>query len=71
LGRTEYERFDAGNAGSHVRRLSLAALERLALEAERQGTQRAKVAMVVVKRRAAPDGRPVLVVMTAGARSRN
>jgi hypothetical protein len=50
----------------HVRTLSLAALERLSLEAERQGTQRAKVGLVVVRRRA---GRgvptPTLVVMTA------
>src|SRR5215470_17301785 len=50
----------------HVRRLSLAELERLAVEGERQGAQRAKVGLVVVKRRA---GRglptPVLVVMTA------
>lgn len=49
----------------HVRRLSLAALEALALEAERQGAERAKVGLVIVKR---PAGRgvetPRLVVVT-------
>ena len=50
----------------HVRRLALAELERLAVEAERQGAQRRKVGLVVVKRRAgrgAPT--PLLVAMTA------
>jgi hypothetical protein len=44
---------------------SLAALEALALEAERQGTQRNKVGLVVIKRRAG-RGRetPTLVVMS-------
>ena len=50
----------------HVRRLSLTELERLALEAGRQGTQRAKVGLVVVKRRAGHGTpTPTLVVMTA------
>lgn len=52
----------------HVRRLALAELERLAVEANRQGAQRRKVGLVVVKRRA---GRgvptPTLVVMTSAA----
>jgi hypothetical protein len=50
----------------HVRVLSLAALEALALEAERQGSQRQKLGLVCVKRRAG-HGRatPTLVVMTA------
>lgn len=42
-------RFPANQA---VRRLSLAALERLAQEAERQGAPRGKVGLVIVKRRA-------------------
>jgi hypothetical protein len=50
----------------HRRVCSLAELERLAQEAERQGTQRNKVGLVLAKRRA---GRgietPWLVVMTA------
>jgi hypothetical protein len=48
-----------------VARLSLAALEALALESERQGTQRNKVGIVVVKRRAG-RGRetPTLILMT-------
>lgn len=50
----------------HRRVCPLAELERLAQEAERQGTQRNKVGLVLVKRRA---GRgietPWLVVMTA------
>ncbi|HEX9710120.1 MAG TPA: hypothetical protein VGB42_09170, partial [Candidatus Thermoplasmatota archaeon] len=49
-----------------VRVLPFPALERLALEAERQGTQRRKIGLCVVKRRA---GRgvptPTLVVLTA------
>jgi hypothetical protein len=52
----------------HVCRLALAELERLAAEAERQGAQRRKVGLVVVKRRA---GRgvptPTLVVLKAAA----
>jgi hypothetical protein len=52
----------------HRRVCSLAELERLAQEAERQGTQRNKVGLVLAKRRA---GRgietPWLVVMTAAS----
>jgi len=52
----------------HVRVCALAQLERLAREAERQGTQKAKVGLVVVKRRAG-KGVPTtpLVVMTEAA----
>src|SRR5262245_41367757 len=48
-----------------VARCSLQALEALAREAERQGAQRHKIGLVVVKRRAG-QGRetPMLVVMT-------
>jgi hypothetical protein len=48
----------------HVKRLSLAELERLAVEAEREGRARGKAGVVVVKRRAG-SGRatPRLVVM--------
>jgi hypothetical protein len=51
-----------------VARLSLAALEALALEAERQGAQRQKVGLVLVKRRAG-RGRstPTLCVLTEAA----
>jgi hypothetical protein len=51
-----------------VSRLSLAALEALALEAERQGSQRQKVGLVLVKRRAG-RGRatPRLLVLTEAA----
>jgi hypothetical protein len=49
----------------HVRRLSLGALERLAVEAEREGAKRGKAGVVIVKRR---GGRgcptPRLVAMT-------
>lgn len=50
----------------HVKVCSLASLEALAVEAERQGVQKGKIGMVVVKRRAG-SGRPTrtLVVMTA------
>ena len=52
----------------NVKTLSLAALETLALEAERQGAQKNKVGMVIVKRRAgAGRATPLLVVMTEGA----
>ena len=52
----------------HVKTLSLAALETLALEAERQGAQKNKVGMVIVKRRAgAGRPTPMLVVMAEGA----
>jgi hypothetical protein len=49
----------------HVKRLSLVELERLALDAQRQGEARDKAGLVVVKRRAGA-GRPTprLVVMT-------
>lgn len=48
-----------------VKVLAFPELERLALEAERQGTQRRKVGLVVVKRRAGSGVRtPTLVVMT-------
>jgi hypothetical protein len=52
----------------HVGRLSLKELETLAIEAERQGAQRQKVGMVIVRRRAG-RGRetPALVVMTGAA----
>jgi hypothetical protein len=51
-----------------VSRMSLAALEALALEAERQGSQRQKVGLVLVKRRAG-RGRstPTLCVLTEAA----
>jgi hypothetical protein len=50
----------------HVRRLSLAELEALAVEAERQGTARQKAGLVVVKRRAGRgQPTPTLVAMTA------
>lgn len=56
-----------------VKLLPFPELERLALEAERQGLQRKKIGLCVVKRRAGaqrtPDGKfletPMLVVMTA------
>lgn len=49
----------------HRRVCSLAELEVLALEAERQGTQRRKIGAVIVKRRAGSGTRtPRLVVMT-------
>jgi hypothetical protein len=52
----------------HVKTLSLAALETLALEAERQGAQKNKVGMVIVKRRAGAGRQtPLIVVMTEGA----
>lgn len=51
-----------------VQRMSLAELESLALEVARQGAQRQKVGMVVVKRRAGAGRRtPALVVMTEHA----
>lgn len=52
----------------HVKTLSLAALEALALEAERQGDQKAKVGLVIVRRRAGRGIRtPRLVVLTESA----
>lgn len=52
----------------HRRVCSLAALEALALEAERQGSQRQKVGLVLVKRRAGRGVEtPWLVVLTAAA----
>lgn len=49
----------------HVQTCSLAELERLAQEAERQGTQRSKVGMVWIKRRAGAGTRTEpLIVMT-------
>ncbi len=49
----------------HVQRLSLAHLEALAMEMERLGTQRGKVGLLVVKRRAGRGQEtPRLVVMT-------
>ena len=53
----------------NVSRASLAALEALALEADRQGTQKypPKIGMVLVKRRAGRGTEtPWLVLMTAG-----
>jgi hypothetical protein len=52
----------------HRRVCSLAELERLALEMERLGTERGKVGLVIVKRRAGA-GRPTprLVIMTEDA----
>jgi hypothetical protein len=67
------EEVDVENDGlvcqvKHRRVCSLAELERLAVEAERQGTQRNKIGMVLVKRR---GGRgvetPWLVLMTAAS----
>lgn len=50
----------------HRRRASLAELEQLALEAERQGAQRNKVGLVLVKRRGGKGVEtPWLVLMTA------
>jgi hypothetical protein len=51
-----------------VARLSLAALEQLALEAERQGAQRQKIGLCLIKRRAG-RGRatPTLCVLTESA----
>jgi hypothetical protein len=51
-----------------VSRMSLAALEALALEAERQGSQRQKVGLVVCRRRAG-RGRatPTLIILTEAA----
>lgn len=51
----------------HVKRLSLAQLEALALEAERQGQQRTppKLGVLVTKRRAGKgNGTPYLITMT-------
>ncbi len=51
-----------------VKTLSLAALTQLAIEAERQGTQKQKVGMVIVKHRAGRGSpTPRLVVLTEGA----
>ena len=51
-----------------IKRASLAELEALALEAERQGNQRTKIGLLVIKRRAGRGVEtPTLVVMTAGA----
>jgi len=51
-----------------VKVLAFPALERLALEAERQGSQRQKIGLCVVKRRAGSGVRtPTLVVMTAAS----
>lgn len=51
-----------------VKVLAFPALERLALEAERQGLQRNKVGLCIIKRRAGSGVRtPTLVVMTASA----
>ncbi len=52
----------------HVNRLSLAALERLALEAEQAGLKKGKAGIVIVKRRAGRGTRtPRLVVLTEPA----
>jgi hypothetical protein len=52
----------------HVRTCSLAALEALALEAERQGTQRRKIGLVVIRRRGGQGLKtPRLVVLTEAA----
>jgi hypothetical protein len=65
------EEIDVESAGviaqvKHRRVCSLAELERLAREAERQGTQRDKLGLVLVKRRAGRGVEtPWLVVMTA------
>jgi hypothetical protein len=51
-----------------VKTCSLAALEALALEAERQGTQRRKIGMVVIRRHVGRGTRtPRLVVLTEAA----
>ena len=51
----------------HVQRMSLAELERLAIEGEREGARRGKVGLVVVKRRAGRGFHtPRLFIMTAG-----
>ena len=50
-----------------IKRASLAELEALALEAERQGNQRTKIGLVIVKRRAGRGVEtPTLVILTAG-----
>ncbi len=52
----------------HVKRFSLAALERLALEAEQAGLKKGKVGIVIVKRRPGRGMRtPRLVVLTEPA----
>lgn len=64
-GRVDVESVHCLAQVKHVRRLSLAALERLAVEVERVGAMRTKAGVVVVKRRAGrgcPTAR--LVVMT-------
>ena len=67
------EDIDVENEGvvgqvKNVRVLSLAALERLAVEAQRQGNQRNKVGLVLVKRRSGHGNQtPWLVVMTAAS----
>jgi hypothetical protein len=51
-----------------VARMSLAALERLALEAERQGAQRQKIGLCLIKRRAGRgNATPRLLILTEGA----
>ena len=50
-----------------VKTLPFPELERLALEAERQGIQRHKIGLCIIKRRAGSGVKtPTLVVMTAG-----
>lgn len=52
----------------NVKTCSLAELERLAREAERQGDQRSKVGLVCIKRRAGSGkATPALIVMTEHA----
>jgi len=64
-GRVDFEGTDFVGQVKHVRRLSLAALEALAVEVQRIGTTRAKAGVVVVKRRAGRGCPTVrLIVMT-------
>jgi len=52
----------------NVQKCSLAELEALAMEAERQGDQRSKVGLVCIKRRAGSGkATPALIVMTEHA----
>ena len=67
-GRVDAEGPQIVAQGKHVRRLSLAKLEALALEADRLGANRGKAGLVVTRRRAG-QGHPTprLVETTASA----
>ncbi len=64
-GRVDVESAEYVAQVKHVRTLSLAALEALALEMDRIGQERGKLGLVIVKRRAGSGTKtPRLVVMT-------